>query len=119
MTDTARESLENLTQIVRELTARLEKQEAELQHLRSSRRPRSARSGRPEGMSRGGGISRSRLLRIAGVGAVAAAAAGVEIGARANTAFAKSGDAVTAGAVTNTESGTMVNYDGSSRPDRG
>jgi hypothetical protein len=113
MTDIARESIENLTQIVRELTARLEIQEAELQHLRSSRPSRCDRPGQTKGMSQGGGISRSRLLRIAGVGAVAAAAAGVEMGARANTAFAKSGDAVTAGAVTNSESATMVNYDGS------
>ena len=112
MTDTTRESIENLTQIVRELTARLEIQEAELQRLRSSRPSRSDRPGRTEGMSGGGGISRSHLLRIAGVGAVAVAAAGVEMGGRANTAFAKSGDAVTAGAVTNSESATMVNYDG-------
>ena len=110
MTDTQRESVENLTQIVRELAARLEIQEAELQRLRPSR---SDRPGRTEGMSGGGAISRSHLLRIAGVGAVAVAAAGVEMGGRANTAFAKSGDAVTAGAVTNSESATMVNYDGS------
>jgi len=106
MTDVGRESIESLTQIVRELTARLETQEAELQRLRSSGRLRSGRPGRPESMSRNGGISRSRLFRMAGVGAVAAAAAGVEIGGRADRAFAKNGDPVTAGAVTNTEAGT-------------
>ena len=112
MADAARESIESLAEVVGRLSLRVEKQEAELHQLRLSRRSRSRRPVQAESASRGSAISRSRLLRMAGVGAVAAAAAGVEMGGRDNTAFAKNGNPVTAGAMTNAEGGTMVSYDG-------
>src|SRR5579884_1389137 len=112
MTDTTGEPTENLTQILQELTARLERQEAELRQLKSSQPANAEPAGQLQALSHAGGISRSRLFRIAGVGAVAAAAAGVEMTSGGTTAFAKNGDAVKAGGVTNAERGTMVNYNG-------
>ena len=114
MTDRPSLSNQELTRVIRQLTERIETQEVELRNLRAAglHDGRMTRTTPSIGPNQRRTFSRARLLRAAGVGAVVAAAGGLELNGGTEKASANDGDPVTAGKITDTTSGTMVNFVG-------
>ena len=107
-----------LMETVRELTRRVEQQEAQIQSQGAELRRLQAQRAEP---SAAGGelvagprrLSRKGLFTVAATGAVAAAVAGLDPSLNSGTALASNGDTVKAGEETKAEGGTLITYDGS------
>ena len=108
------ESIEEMRLRIRELSTRVEIQETQVASLRSQLGPGVAKPSQAEPSHSKQRVSRAGLLKMAGIGAAVATAAGFDLTARGSSAFASDGDAVSAGKETKAEHGTTVTYDGKS-----
>ena len=108
------ESIDEMRSLIHELAIRVESQETELESLRGQLRPRVVPASQADQKRSQPTVSRAGMLKMAGIGAAAATAAGLDLTARGSSAFAATGDAVLAGKQTKAGLGTTVTYDGNS-----